>query len=70
MLWDIKINTNTYIYVYINMIENIENDVLHYVKLTNPKPFANRFPKGWPTYRRQLINTRHQNPQELPCKID
>ena len=51
------------------MIENIENDVLHYVKLKNPKPFANIFPKGWPTYRRQLIITQHQNPQELPCKI-
>ena len=52
-----------------------EKFVLQYVKLTNPPSFQTWFPKSGPTYRRQVVNPRHQTPQgnqsqslELPCR--
>ena len=35
----------------------------HYVKYTAQRSFKSRFPKSGPTYRRQVVNPRHQTPQ-------
>ena len=45
-------------YVKIKTIETI-----HYVKPTAQLLFKNRFPKGGPTCRRQVVNSRHQTSQ-------
>ena len=37
--------------------------IIHYVKPTAQLLFKIRFPKGEPTYRRQVVNPRHQTPQ-------
>ena len=36
---------------------------IHYVKPTAQLLFKNRFPKGGPTCRRQVVKPRHQTPQ-------
>ena len=36
---------------------------IHYVKPTAQLLLKNRFPKGGPTCRRQVVNPRHQTPQ-------
>ena len=36
---------------------------IHYVTPAAQLLFKNRFPKGGPTYRRQVVNPRHQTPQ-------
>ena len=36
---------------------------IHYVKPTAQLLFKNRFPKGGPTCRRQVVNPRHQTLQ-------
>ena len=35
----------------------------HYVTHAAQLLFKNRFPKGGPTYRGQVVNPRHQKPQ-------
>ena len=55
---------NVYKFIYINIIKNNEKVVTHYVKLKNPLPFQTRFPKGGSSYRRQMVNLRHQLPQQ------
>ena len=49
--------------------KNKERAVLHYGKLTNQLSFLTRFPKSGPTYRRQVVEPRHQHPMDnqLQC---
>ena len=58
MIWCIK----TYIIAYVKTQKNIRF-IIHYVKPTAQLLFKIRFPKGGPTCRRQVVNTRHQTPQ-------
>ena len=39
------------------------NETIHYVKPTAQLLFKNRFPKGGPTCRMQVVNSRHQTSQ-------
>ena len=55
MIWCIK----TYIIAYVKKI----GFIIHYVKSTAQLLFKIRFPKGGPTYRRQVVNPRHQTTQ-------
>ena len=57
MIWCI----NTYIIAYVKT-QKIRY-IIHYVKPTAQLLFKIRFPEGWPTYRRQVVNPRHQTPQ-------
>ena len=59
MIWCIK----TYIIAYVKTHKKIRN-IIHYVKPTAHPLFKIRFPKGGPTCRRQVVNPRHQTPQE------
>ena len=52
----------TYIIAYIK-IQKKWTYTIHYVKPTAQLLFENRFPKGGPTCRRQVVNPRHQTPQ-------
>ena len=47
--------------IYVKHNKNNEKVVVHYVKLTNALSFQTWFPKS-ATYRRQLVNPRHQTP--------
>ena len=42
---------------------NNEKVVLHYIKHTNSLSFQIKFPQNGPTYRRQVVNPRHQTLQ-------
>ena len=57
MTWCIK----TYIIAYVKT-QKIRF-IIHYIKPTAQLLFKIRFPKGGPTYRRQVVNPRHQTPQ-------
>ena len=58
MIWCIK----TYMIAYVKAQKIIY--ISHYVKPTAQLLFKIRFPKGGPTYWRQVVNPRHQTPQE------
>ena len=55
MIWCIK----TYIIAYVK-IQKKWRYTIHYFKPTAQLLFKNRFPKGGPTCRRQVVNPRHQ----------
>ena len=61
--------------MYVKHNQKNEKNNLHYVKVTNALSFQARFRKIGPSYRRQVLNPRHQTPQgplqslELPCII-
>ena len=57
MIWCIK----TYIIAYVKTQKM--GYIIHYVKHTAQLLFKIRFPKGGPTYMRQVVNPRHQTPQ-------
>ena len=57
MIWCIK----TYIIAYVKT-QKIRY-IIHYVKPTAQLLFMIRFPKGGPTFRKQVVNPRHQTPQ-------
>ena len=57
MIWCIKI----YAIAYVKIQKNIYT--IHYVKPTAQLLFKSRFPKRGPTWRRQVVNPRHQTPQ-------
>ena len=58
MIWCIK----TYIIANVKT-QNKIRFIIHDVKPTAQLLFKIRFPKGGPTCRRQVANTRHQTPQ-------
>ena len=58
MIWCIK----TYIIAYAK-IQKKWRYTIQYVKPTAQMVFKNRFPKGGPTCRRQVVNPRHQMSQ-------
>ena len=60
MIWDIK----TYIIVYVKT-QKIRY-IIHHVKPTAQLLFKIRFLKGGPACRKQMVNPRHQTPQEQP----
>ena len=63
MIWCIK----TYIIAYVKIQSNKNKKwkyTIHYVKPTAQLLFKSRFPKGGPACRRQVVNPRHQTPQE------
>ena len=59
MIWCIK----TYIIAYVKTKQK-KRFIIHSVKPTAQLLFRIRFPKGGPTCRRQVVNPRHQTPQE------
>ena len=50
-------------YICQNMNKNIENSIFQYVKSTTQLLLTSKFPKSGLTYRRQVVNPRHQTPQ-------
>ena len=62
---NIKVNENKVFYCKVLRFEAIKNNkkvVFLYVTLTNLLSFETRFLKNGPTYKRQVINPRHQTP--------
>ena len=57
MIWCIK----TYIIAYVKTHKI--GFIIHYVKSSAQLLFKIRFPKGGPTYRRQVVNPPHNSPQ-------
>ena len=57
MIWCIK----TYVIAYVKTHK--KRFIIHYVKPTAQLLFRIRFPKGGSTYRRHVVNPRHQTPQ-------
>ena len=53
---DIKLNVNAYMQTW-----NNGTVVLHYVTPTNTLSFKTRSPKSRPTYKKQVVDPRHQN---------
>ena len=51
--------------IYNCICQNTKKEIytIHYVTPTAQLLFKNRFPKGGPTCRRQVVNPRHQTPQ-------
>ena len=68
---EVKIKPKNYmmyqdIYIYLHMSKYKKTTwryTIHYVKHTAQLLFKNRFPKGGPTCRRQVVNPRHQTSQ-------
>ena len=60
ILRDIEVHVNTYIQTELRKGKGC----FHYVTVTNQLSVKTKFPKRGPTYSGQVVNTRHQRPQE------
>ena len=51
-------------HIRLHMSKKKNGFTVHYVKPTAQLLFKSRFPKNGPTYKRQMVNPRHQTPQD------